>query len=329
MIEYQVEWYDNVHFEEWDQFIQEKAVNGTLLQMRKFLSYHPVERFKDCSVIVKEKEAIVAVCPACELCENGNKVFMSHGGSTYGGLIVSANVCHHIENIRQIIKVVENFLRNFGFSKIIYKQTPDLLSLSKNDLLDFCLRYEGYDERQELNLYIDFENYSEPITINFNKERRRWVKKCTNERMELKELQTKDEISVFHDILSENLKKYEKFPAHTVEEMLLLRNILKDEVKFWGIGFNGQMAAGAMTFYFKKVRCMHTQYLAADPELNEYSPMSFLYYSIIDYAMKQGYRNVSWGIITDHEGNVNWNLCRTKESYGSMHAINRIYTKML
>lgn len=328
MMEYQVEWYDNVYFEEWDQFIHERAVNGTVLQTRKFLSYHPSERFKDCSVIVRNKGAIVAVCPACELFENEDKIFMSHSGSTYGGLIVSSHICK-VEYIDLLIKAVENFLRGFGFKKIIYKQTPDLLSQSMNDLLDFCLRYEDYDERQELNLYVDFEKYSEPITVNFNKERRRWVKKCINEGMKLKELQTKDEISVFHGILTENLKKYNRCPAHTVEEMLLLRNILEDEVKFWGIDFSGRMAAGTMTFYFKKAGCMHTHYLAADPDLKEYSPMSFLYYSMIDYAMRQGYRSVSWGIATDHGGNVNWNLCRTKESYGSRHAINRIYTKIL
>lgn len=328
MMEYQVEWYDNVQLEEWDQFIYEKAVNGTVLQTRKFLSYHPSERFKDCSVIVRNKGAIVAVCPACELFENRDKIFMSHSGSTYGGLIVSSHICK-VEYIYQLIKTIENFLRDFGFKKIIYKQTPDLLSQSKNDLLDFCLRYEDYDERQELNLFVDFEKYSEPITINFNKGRKWSVKKCINEGMKLKELQTKDEISVFHGILTENLKKYEKRPVHTIEEMLLLRDILKDEVKFWGVDFKGQMAAGAMTFKFTKVRCMHTQYLAADSKLDQYSPMSFLYYSMIDYAMKQDYRSVSWGITMDHEGNLNWNLCRTKESYGSIHAINRIYTKML
>ena len=328
MLEYQIKWYDDVDFEKWDEFIQGQSINGTLLQTRKFLSYHPSERFRDRSVVVINKGAIVAVCPACELSENGNKIFLSHGGSTYGGLIVSPSICQ-MEKIYQLIKTVESFLRDFGFSKIIYKQTPDLLSLSKNDLLDFCLKYAGYDEKQELNLYIDFEHYSEEIIRNFDQGRRRWIKKCINRGMELKELRTKDELNVFHNVLTDNLKKYGKSPVHTVEELLMLRDILKDEVKFWGVNFDGRIVAGAMVFYFNKVRCMHTHYLAADSKFDEYSPMSYLYYSMIDHATKQGYRSVSWGIITDHDGNMNWNLCRTKESYGSRHAINRIYEKFL
>ena len=122
---YQIEWYENSYFEEWDTFIYERAVNGTFLQTRKFLSYHPKDRFRDCSVIVKRKGMIVAVCPACESFENGTKVFMSHGGSTYGGLIISSSI-YKIEKMIQLIRDMENFLKSAGFFKIIYKQTTDL-----------------------------------------------------------------------------------------------------------------------------------------------------------------------------------------------------------
>ncbi len=328
MIEYRIEWYDNACFDEWDIFIQEKAVNGTLLQTRRFLSYHPAERFKDCSVIVRNKGMIVAVCPACEIEEEGCKTFMSHGGSTYGGLIVAPNICK-IEKMVSLIREIERFLAGSGFSKIIYKQTPDLLSLCPNDLLYFCFQHEGYKEKQELNLYIDFNKYSQQITQNFDQGRRRWIKKCVNRGMELRELTSQQEFKSFHDILTHNLRKYGKKPVHTTEELMLLKNILADTVEFWGVVFDGQMAAGTMVFCFNKVKCMHTHYLAAESSFDEYSPMSFLYYSMIGHAMKRYYNSVSWGIATDHEGTVNWNLCRTKESYGSTHAINRTFIKIM
>lgn len=327
-MEYQIEWYSDAYFEEWDMFIQGESVNGTVLQTRKFLSYHPKERFKDCSIIVKDRGTIIAVCPACEWSENGRKFFMSHGGSTYGGIIVSPDI-YKIEKMYRLIKVVESFLRNSGYAKIIYKQTPDLLSLCKNDLLYFCLQYGGYSEQQELNLYIDFERYSEQITDNFDQGRRRWIKKCINKGMKFRELQSEEDFMRFYEILTDNLKKHKKCPVHTVKELLMLKDILKDEVEFWSVDFDGRMAAGTMAFCFRKARCIHTHYLAADLKLNEYSPMSFLYYSMIEHAMKKGYKKVSWGIATDHDGNINWNLFRTKESYGSSHEINRTYVKWL
>lgn len=328
MIEYQIEWYIDAYFDEWDNFIQKNAINGTLLQTRKFLSYHPKGRFKDCSIIVKNKGTIIAVCPACELFEDGNKIFMSHAGSTYGGLILTSGI-YKIENMDQLLRRIECFLRDAGFSKIIFKQTPDLLSRTKNDLLYFCLGYEGYSEQRELNLYIDLEKYLGDIVSNFDQGRRRWIKKCVANKMNLKELKSKDEYKIFHEILTDNLRKYDKKPVHTVEELILLKDILKDDVGFWGIEFDGQITAGAMIFDFKTVECIHTHYLAAAPEYEKYSPMSFLYYSMINYAVKRGYKSVSWGIATDHDGNINWNLCRTKESYGSMHSINRIFVKAL
>lgn len=328
MIEYRIEWYDNACFDEWDIFIQEKAVNGTLLQTRRFLSYHPAERFKDCSVIVRNKGMIVAVCPACEIEEKGCKTFMSHGGSTYGGLIVAPNICK-IEKMVSLIREIERFLAGSGFSKIIYKQTPDLLSLCSNDLLSFCFQHEGYKEKQELNLYIDFNKYSQPIKKNFYRGRRNCVKRCITMGMRSRELYSEEEFKRFHEILCANLKKYGKKPIHTVEELLLLKSILKDDIEFWGVNLESEIVAGAMVFYFEKTRCMHTHYLAAEPNLEKYSPMSFLYYAMIENAMRRGYRNVSWGIATDHDGNINWNLFRTKESYGSIHEINRTYVKRI
>ena len=33
----------------WDRFVMEESVNGTFLQTRKFLNYHPEGRFQDAS----------------------------------------------------------------------------------------------------------------------------------------------------------------------------------------------------------------------------------------------------------------------------------------
>lgn len=70
----------------WDDFIEHQAVNGTFLQTRRFLNYHPKDRFQDCSLIIEDKKGhIAAVCPACCVEENGEKQFISHMGSTFGG----------------------------------------------------------------------------------------------------------------------------------------------------------------------------------------------------------------------------------------------------
>ena len=37
---------------DWDKFIDEKSINGTFLQSRRFINYHPEGRFKDASLVI-------------------------------------------------------------------------------------------------------------------------------------------------------------------------------------------------------------------------------------------------------------------------------------
>ena len=49
----------------WDRFVMQESGNGTFLQTRNFLNYHPAGRFEDASLVVtNEHDAIVAVVPA-------------------------------------------------------------------------------------------------------------------------------------------------------------------------------------------------------------------------------------------------------------------------
>ena len=60
--------YENI----WDEFLNE-SVNGTFLQSRRFLNYHPKGKFIDCSIMVyDEKNRLCAIVPACDVEENSN-----------------------------------------------------------------------------------------------------------------------------------------------------------------------------------------------------------------------------------------------------------------
>ena len=60
--------YEVIRFQEedaavWDDFLLQ-TVNGTFLQSRRFLSYHPAGRFVDCSLMIYDKKHhLVAVWP--------------------------------------------------------------------------------------------------------------------------------------------------------------------------------------------------------------------------------------------------------------------------
>ena len=65
-----IEKYSEVYKKSWDDFVMDNSINGTFLQTRRFLSYHPVNKFEDVSILIFENNKIVAVCPSCCKKEN-------------------------------------------------------------------------------------------------------------------------------------------------------------------------------------------------------------------------------------------------------------------
>ena len=74
---------------EWDKFVLEKSMNGVFLQTRKFINYHPDNKFKDASICVRKGNELVATILGCEIDDDGKKCFFAHRGSTFGGITIS------------------------------------------------------------------------------------------------------------------------------------------------------------------------------------------------------------------------------------------------
>ena len=87
------------------------------------------------------------------------------------------------------------------------------------------------------------------------------------------------------------------------------------------------MVAGACLFWFCQARVLHTQYLATAP-LKGCVPSTYLYDSVVREGLALGARCVSFGTSTHDRGRVlNTGLIQNKEGYGSLHSLNRSYTK--
>lgn len=321
--------YGDSYESQWDKFIRDESINGTFLQSRKFLNYHPKGRFDDFSLLFFHKGKLCAVCPACRVYEDGESIFYSHKGSTYGGIIFHKN-CIRLELMVELLGRLERYLIGEGFHKIILKPTISVLCRSKDDAFSYALHMAGYQEYRELNLYVDYSEVSENICAEFSKLKKRQVNKCLKDGMVFRKLAEDREISMFHSILSENLKKYGASPVHSVEELLdLKRNRFPETIKFYGGYRKEELISGTMVFEFSGIKCAHTQYLAARKMEGAESPMSFIYYSVLKHYFHMGYKYLSWGIATEHNGDgVNWNLMRNKEEFGSRHCSNIIYEKV-
>lgn len=311
----------------WDNFIKQQSINGTFLQSRNFLNYHGTEKFKDVSLLVyNEKGNIAGLVPACEREQDGKKVFFSHLGSTFGGLIVDKK--HHCaKHLVPMVEELKEFLKEEGYNRVILKQTSDIFSKENTSLFQYVFWHAGFTEYKELSTYVDYAQYKDEIISNLAQGKRTNVHNCEKQGLELRELTEDEQIGKFYDILCENLQKYDTKPVHTLEELLEFKNErLVDSCGFYGIFHEDEMLAGGMMFYFPEVSCAHTQYLAARQEFNKLSPMSYMYYALIVEMKKRGYQKLSWGTVTEERGAfLNMGLITSKEDYGSKHCNNYTY----
>lgn len=327
---YTVKKYEDEDSLMWDAFVENDAINGSFLQTRRFLNYHPKDRFTDFSCLVfGPKGHLVAVCPACEKVQ-GDKILVSHAGSTYGGVIIHKKY-FKINKVIEILNCLEEFWKENNFKQLIIKQTPNILSKEKNDLFQYAFKYNRFSDFYELNLYVDFEQYSENILSEIAQGKRTNVNNCQKRGLYCKKLTTFEEIVQLHNLLSITLMKYNRTPIHTAREIYEFQtDRLKKECQCFGIYENDKMIAASMMFYFHSVKVAHTQYLCADPEYNKLSPMTFMYYSMLKEMRKEGFNKVSWGIVTEDMGReLNEGLARSKEDFGSKYEINPIYVKVL
>lgn len=327
MLELRIKEYSDDLQDKWDDFVMESSVNGTFLQTRNFLNYHG-DKFRDASLVLyKGLDTIVAVVPACMILERGEKIYYSHGGSTFGGIVIG-NMFNNIEHVEAIINTLEDFFRSNDYDEVRFRVTSAIFAKGNIELLQYFLYQKGYYAYDELSSYIDFGHYHAEITDNFSAGRRRDYKYALKHGLQFKKLDTKEEIREFYQLLCDNLKKYNTKPVHLLEELLEFKEKrLKDIVEFYGVYDQSRMIAGSMVFKFDK-RVFHTQYLAADQSCLKLYPMNFLDAELISRAKEEGFRYFSFGISTEDKGKVlNKSLAQFKEGFGTQCGINRTYVK--
>ena len=313
---------------EWDDFVLRRSINGTFLQTRNFIDYHPPKKFVDHSLVLCKGDTIVSCILACEFWEPAGKVFFSHQGTTYGGILVSPNV-YNASAISLLMDVLEDYLKKEGFQRIYFKMTPFVYTKKNTDLLDYFLYQRGYSQYSELNYYMHLERYREDILYQFSSSKRRDYRYSLKNNMVFQELTTKESIISFYNVLQGNLQKLGLKSVHTLEELFDLKfNRFPENIVFYGVYMKERMVAGSMVFLFDD-RIMHTQYLSSDEKYLKYFPMDFLIYNLLAVAVDRKMEIFTFGICTEDQGRyLNLGLSRFKEGFGAEYCLNKSFEKV-
>ena len=317
--------------EKWDAFISAQAINGNFLQSQRFLGYHPQGRFSDASLVYRDAKGNVrALIPAADVNDEGARLFYSHPGTTYGGPIVDEKTCS-ARRMQSLLDDLEEWLRAEGYDKAVLKLPPDFMwTRPEAPLMEYLFQLNGWHETCELTTYIDYASYRENTLSNFSQGKRTNVNNCVKQGLRVEPVDiSSPEAAQMYDILCANLSRHGVSPVHTLDELQLLAGtLIADENEVLVVLDQGKVVGGGWVFHFFNQGVAHTQYLCADEEYSKLSPMTFLYYSVIERCKAMGFRALSWGISTEEAGKVlNRGLTESKESFGSVHGVHRRFEK--
>lgn len=328
-MELEVERYCEADEKEWDNFVCTGSMNGTFLQTRQFINYHPHDRFVDHSLCVRKGNELVAVILACELFEDAKKIFFAHKGSTFGGITISKKI-YSASAMEVLMSALDDYFRKEEFETVFIKMVSDIYQKQSAELLDYYLYKYGYTCYCELNYYMHLNRYSEDVISQFSSSKRRDYRYSLKNELHFKTLDTREEIALYYNVLIMNLAKLNLPVVHSLEDLYDLKfNRFNEDIKFFGVYHHAELIAGSMVFIFDG-QVFHTQYLSSNEKFLDLFPMDFLIENLIQVAVNEGYSTFSFGICTEDRGKyLNLGLSRFKEGFGTEFCINRSYEKYL
>lgn len=306
--------YTDARADDWDRFVADSR-NGTFFHTRRFLHYHPPERFADVSLMFEDGGNLCAVLAAAAIEEGGQRWLVAHPGASYGGLVLSPKF--GMEETGEVLRALRAHARERGFHGIRFlRLTPLSVRRQSSDDQEYWLYQEGWRiVRFELATSLFLDGAGEDRVLDL------FSGKCRNavrqgERSGLT-VQATTDFAAFWPILERSLKeRHGAKPTHTLEEIERLAGLCPDDVRLFGAFAGDRLVAGIVGINLH-TSAIYTLYMAQDYAEQEKRPMHLLVAHLARLCIREGRRVLHFGISTEESGKVvNENLFFFKESFG-------------
>lgn len=285
----------------WDEMVL-RSKNGTFILQRDYMDYHS-DRFVDNSLIVYRKGKPYCLLPASVK----DDTVSSHGGLTYGGLIMSEKCT--AEGILDVFATILDYYRKKGYKNLIYKPIPYIYhSIPSQEDLYALFRHNANLKVRNISSTINLNN-----PLKFIKDRRAALRKAESFGISVSDSQQWEN---FWDILNHNLNsKYGAKPVHSLSEILSLHSKFPGNIKLYtATGKNNEIYAGLVAYITPKV--VHAQYISASPEGKEHGAVD----AIINFLVNTEYKEKAYfdlGTSNEEGGKIlNESLIYQKEGFG-------------
>lgn len=306
-----IEVYNHTYKKQWDDFVK-KSKNGTFLFFRDFIEYHG-DKFKDYSLMFFIEDEIVALMPG----HIENKVFYTHKGLTYGGLVMSITITAEV-----VLKIFEYLIFTFkqqGIEKIIYKAVPHIYhSYPAEEDLYALFRFGAAVTERNISSAIQL-----PKSIEYSRTRKSGIKKSISENVSV---EYSSNFEDFWKILETNLQtKYNSTPVHTKEEIVYLKDKFPQNIHLYVAKDNDGLVQGGCLL-FETDKLVHVQYSSATAKGKSIGVMDCLIDFVINIYTQKGKTYFDYGTSNENNGlYLNEKLIYQKEGFGARGIIYDIY----
>ena len=288
--------------DEWNRFVVQSK-NGTFLFDRRFMDYHQ-DRFTDCSLMVFRDGSLYALLPA----NVRDDVLVSHGGLTYGGLVMG-NRCS-AKGVQEAFVSMNDFLRSMGICRVVYKAVPWIYHQqpAEEDL---------YALTSVCHARLVIRDISSAIIgakrMKFAESRKAGIRKALRQGLNVSE---SNDFATFWQILNDNLtSKYGVRPVHSVSELELLHGRFPQNIRLFMV-YDGEKPLGG-TLLFLTPQVLHTQYISATPEGKAVGAIDLLFDELINHRFAD-YPYIDFGKSTvSDSAELNEQLIFQKEGFGA------------
>lgn len=286
---------------EWNRFVA-ASKNGTFLFDRRFMDYHS-DRFHDCSLMVYQKGRLYALLPANSV----GKVLVSHGGLTYGGLVMGSGCS--ASGVLAVFEAMNRFLHDAGFSTVVYKAIPWIYHQlpAEEDL---------YALTDVCKARLTIRDISSAIVasrrLRFAESRRSGLRKARQRGLVVAE---SNDVAAFWHILDDNLTaRYGVRPVHSADELRLLKSRFPEQIRLWTVSDGQHLLGGTLLFLTPQV--LHTQYISANAEGKACGAVDMLFDTLINDVYSD-YPYIDFGKSTvSDSAQLNPQLIFQKEGFG-------------
>lgn len=317
-----IEPFSELQKNDWDDFVW-RSNNGTLFHTRRFLSYHPADRFKDASLVFYKENQILALLPATEINRDGQKILSSHQGASYGGFVALSPLS--VKDAFLLVENLQDYARQEKYDGIDMTLPPQIYLNRPNNYIEFAMVKNGFTYRKrEISSVIPLDFSVDEILNTFNPSSRRAVRRAKKQNVFVEQ---SNQYETFYEILKRNLKmRHQVTPTHTVEELLKLKDLFPERIKLFAAFAGETMVAGVVMFICNSNVAL-AFYISHNEEYQHFRGVNLLFYEIIKWCIEKKYRFLDYGIFTVNM-EPNWGLGRFKESFGAQGVFRDSFVKM-